>query len=42
MLVSSLFGERMPLTNILLQFAAVAVGGLGGWLSYWVPARQEQ
>ena len=42
MLISSFFGERIPLTSILIQFAAVAVGGLGGWLSQWVPARQEQ
>ncbi len=42
MLISSFFGEQIALTNILLQFAAVAVGALGGWLSQWMPARQEQ
>ncbi len=41
MLVSSLFGAQAPLANILLQFIAVGVGGLGGWLSTWVPAQQQ-
>ena len=42
MLISSLFGEQAPLTNILLQCVAVAVGAIGGWLSRWVPAPQQR
>jgi putative membrane protein (TIGR04086 family) len=42
MLIMSFFGERSPLATILLQVVAVGVGGLGGWLSRWVPAPQRQ
>ena len=41
MFISSLFGQSVPLANILLQCIAVAIGGLGGWLSRWVPAPQQ-
>ena len=42
MLISSFFGEQPPLANILLQCVAVVVGGIGGWLSQWIPARRPQ
>lgn len=41
MLIFALFGDQAPLTDILLQFGAVAAGGLGGWLSHWIPTRQQ-
>ena len=41
MLISSWSGVRLPFADIVLQIVAVGVGGLGGWLSRWIPARQE-
>ena len=41
LLIASFSGERLPLADIVLQIVAVGVGGLGGWLSRWIPARQE-
>jgi len=42
MLIESMFGQPYPLTNILLQFVAVLVGGVGGWLSQRIPAARAQ
>lgn len=42
MLVAGLAGVAEPLTNVVLQCFAVGVGGLGGFLSRWVPRPQEQ
>lgn len=42
MLVQSLFGKEWTGTVVSLQIIATLVGGLGGWLSQWVPASQRR
>ena len=42
MFIQSLFGTAPPLINILLQLAAIGAGGLGGWLSQWLPTPQQE
>ncbi len=42
MLVESLFATAPPLVNIQLQFVAIGLGGLGGWLSRWLPTSQQE
>lgn len=42
LLFTSFFGaEPVPLINTLLQCVAVVVGGLGGWLSQWLPKPKQ-
>lgn len=42
MLVESLFATAPPLVNIQLQLVAIGLGGLGGWLSRWLPTGQQE
>ncbi len=42
MLVQSLFGKQWTGTIVVLQIIATLVGGLGGWLSQWVPVSQRR
>ncbi len=42
MLLTAIFGQQWPLANIVLQCVAIGLGGLGGWLSRWLPTRQQE
>ncbi|HSH81526.1 MAG TPA: TIGR04086 family membrane protein [Herpetosiphonaceae bacterium] len=41
-LLAGLGDAPEPFTNVVLQCFAVLAGGLGGFLSRWIPAPQEQ
>ena len=42
MLVISFLGAPIGLPEIVLQCVAVVTGAVGGWLSRWIPAPQQQ